>query len=282
MKTIILLALLVPFIAWPCDEGIVQNNLKQVPEYSLLSNGMTEAEFLQTIKKFETFFSPMIDRDHNAELIVYKSWASNTINAYADKKPRKVEVTVFGGLARYKSMTTDSLMLTLCHEIGHHFGGYPKKMTNKWSSAEGQADYYSTAKCLRRIWEKEDNVAIMLKANVPAVVKNECAQTYKTENEQAMCARMSLAGKAMAELFQYLDNDSLEPKFETPDWEVATAMQYMHPFAQCRLDTYFQGSLCSVSEAQEFDDGDETAGACHVKLGFSRGLRPACWFKTRR
>lgn len=282
MKKLILLTLLVPFIAWPCDDGIVQHNFKEVPEHSILSNGMTEADFLGTIKKFENYFAPLIERDHRSELIVYKSWSSNTINAYADKKPRRVEITVFGGLARYKSMTNDSLMLTLCHELGHHFGGYPKKSGNKWSSAEGQADYYSTAKCLRRVWEADDNIAIMSKVEVPALVKNECELTYKSEGERALCARMSLAGKGMALLFQYLESDSIEPKFETPEREMARAMNYMHPFAQCRLDTYFQGAVCSVPESIEFENDDETTGACHGKLGFTRGLRPGCWFFTRR
>lgn len=281
MKKILFTLLAFPLISFSCDEGIVRNNTKQISENSILSNGMTQEEFKKTIAHFENYFAPIIERDYRSELVVYHSWTSNTINAYADKKTRKYEITVFGGLARYKSMTADSLTLTLCHEIGHFFGGYPKKSTNVWSSAEGQADYYSTAKCLRRIWATDNNIEIMSRINVPELVKLECAQSYSHLNEQALCQRTSLAGKAMAELFQFLENDYREPQFETPDQEISRAMQYMHPFAQCRLDTYFQGSICPVQESIEFDDKEELTGSCHQKLGDTRGLRPACWFYTR-
>ena len=55
----------------------------------------------------------------------------------------------------------------------------------------------------------------------------------------------------------------------------------MHPYAQCRLDTYFNGALCTVSEIIDFDDDEETTGACHKKNGDDRGLRPQCWFYTK-
>jgi hypothetical protein len=283
MKWILPVLFLFSFAAFPCDGGMnFKNKAKAfIPVSSPLANDMTEQEFRGLIKNFENFFSPIIERDYNSELIVFASWGSNTVNAYAEKAPKKTMITIYGGLARHKAITADGFTAVLCHELGHHFGGYPKKSTNRWSSAEGQADYYATMKCLRRLWLSADNASALRDKQVPEIVKKECAQTYAKEKEQLLCQRMSLAGRSVALMIQDLDHDSIEPKFETPETNVVRAMNYMHPFAQCRLDTYFQGAICPVPESQEFHDDEETEGACHPKRGDNRGNRPRCWFLPR-
>jgi hypothetical protein len=89
---------------------------------------------------------------------------------------------------------------------------------------------------------------------------------------------MGLAGRSVSLMIQDLDHDSIEPKFETPDTLVVRAMNYSHPYAQCRLDTYFHGAICPVPETIEFSDDDQVQGSCHAKNGDTRGLRPRCWF----
>jgi hypothetical protein len=264
-----------------CDDGFLPHNNFQIPINSILANDMTEEQFKANIKRFEDFFGPQIENELNQELIVFKSWKSNTVNAYAEKAPGKVMITIYGGLARHKAITQDGLTLVLCHELGHHFGGFPKKNTNIWSSAEGQADYYSSMKCLRRIWAKADNATALNSISIPEHVKNECAKTYSKVTDQLLCQRMSMAGRSMSLMIQDLDHDSIEPKFETPDDLQVRSTNIMHPFAQCRLDTIFNGAICPVSETIEFDNDDETSGACHEKLGDSRGTRPRCWFVPR-
>jgi hypothetical protein len=278
MKAFAFFVLFISFSALACDGGMAMKRIVSIPEFSVLANDMTEKEFKDSIKAFEKFFGPAVDNEFNSELIVFGSWASNTVNAYAEKSSNKVMITIYGGLARHKAITNDGFVASLCHELGHHFGGYPKKSTNQWSSAEGQADYYATMKCLRRYWEKEDNELAVSTQVISPALKNECAKTYSDNKSQALCHRLGLAGKSVSLMIQDLDHDSIEPKFETPDPLVVRGMNYLHPFAQCRLDTFFQGAICPVSESVEFDDHDQTAGACHVKLGDSRGLRPKCWF----
>ncbi len=283
MKFVALLLTLLSFNAFPCDGGmnIRQSYKSFIPVNSLLANDFTEQDFKSSIKHFEKFFGPKIEDEHKAELIVYGSWASNTVNAYAERDDKKIMITIYGGLARHKAITKDGFMAVFCHELGHHFGGYPKKSTNRWSSAEGQADYYASMKCLRRLWKDEDNFLALSNVTVPQKVKDECAQTYTSVKEQALCQRMSLAGRSVALMIQDLDHDSIEPKFETPETSVVRSMNYMHPYAQCRLDTYFNGAICPVPEYQEFSDSEETEGSCHPKLGDSRGNRPRCWFFPR-
>lgn len=261
-----------------CDDGFVKNNSLQIHEFSPLAGDMTKEQYKSTLLNFQNFFHPMVEEQYDADLQVIVSWGSNTVNAFAERSDRNWMITIFGGLARHKAITVDGLSLVLCHELGHHLGGHPKKTTNRWSSAEGQADYYSTAKCLRRFWQNENNILVMQNKKVPEIVVQECAITFSSQQDQALCQRMNLAGKSVALMIQDLDQDSIEPKFETPDLEITRTMNYLHPFSQCRLDTYFSGSICPVAQNVEFDDEDERIGSCHPKNGDIRGLRPRCWF----
>lgn len=261
-----------------CDGGMIKFDFQEIPEKSHPANDMTFDEYKKTLQHFEKFFGPSIEELTGAELQVIVSWKSNTINAFAERSGKNWLITVYGGLARHKAITLDGLNLVLCHELGHHDGGYPKKTTNRWSSAEGQADYYSTTKCLRKLWAREDNVSIIKNQFVPPSVVLECSISFSTPEKQALCERISLAGKSVALMFQDLDRDSIEPQFDTPDDLITRRMVYIHPFAQCRLDTYFNGSVCPVSELINFDDENEKIGACHPLTGHSKGNRPLCWF----
>lgn len=283
MKFITFFTLFLSLNSWACDGGLATSKNKiNIPVGSPLAGDMTEQQYKSILTHFQNFFLPMIDRDHNAELIVISSWASNAVNAFADQRPGKMIIQVYGGLARHRRITQDGLTGVLCHELGHHLGGYPKKTGNRWSSAEGQADYYTTMKCLRRIWERTNNLAVTAHLLIPLTLRSECARTYATAEGRALCHRMGMAGHSVSLMLQELDQDSIEPKFETPDRQVVTAINYLHPYSQCRLDTFFQGAVCPVSQSVEFNNDDESQGACHSRNGDIRGLRPACWFVTRR
>ena len=52
-----------------------------------------------------------------------------------------------------------------------------------------------------------------------------------------------------------------------------------HPGTQCRLDTYFQGALCSLSEENDVDQEDPRIGNCNRVDGDQLGARPFCWYK---
>ena len=47
---------------------------------------------------------------------------------------------------------------------------------------------------------------------------------------------------------------------------------------QCRLDTYFQGSLCDKDVNDEVDNSD-AEGVCTLAQGYTFGTRPLCWYK---
>ena len=80
------------------------------------------------------------------------------MNAFAKQGASTWEVHMYGGLARHQAVTADGFALVVCHELGHHLGGAPQKVDwfgrLRWASNEGQADYWGTAKCFRKLLEE--------------------------------------------------------------------------------------------------------------------------------
>ena len=172
---------------------------------------------------------------------------------------------MFGGLARHQEITPDGFALVVCHELGHHIGGAPKKASwySTWASNEGQSDYFATLKCLRKTFRNDDNATIISKMTIPAAVKTTCEAQFTNVEDQAICQRGAMAGMSTARLFQALRNQTTAPDFTTPDTAVATRTDDAHPATQCRLDTYYAGAICSQIDSDDVDQSDETSGVCY-------------------
>ena len=63
-------------------------------------------------------------------LKIEKKWSSATVTAgtYRDIRNKQWIINLYGGLARHPLITEDAYALVICHEIGHHIGGAPKKI----------------------------------------------------------------------------------------------------------------------------------------------------------
>ena len=266
--------------------GFVPANKMNIPVgFKGLNGGLTQVQFNNAIDKVVGVYSPIVS-NLGARLVVDRKWTNGEVNAYAERSPdqRTWGVSMFGGLARHPSITEDAMSLVVCHEIGHHIGGAPKKKisVNKWSSAEGQADYFANLKCLRKVFLNDNNVAITATLGAPANLVATCKALYKNDVEDtALCVRMSMAGKSVAGLFADLAR-SPEARFETADRTVVASVFEAHPKAQCRLDTFFQAALCDVNMNEDVSQTDEVKGTCHSSLGQRYGVRPLCWFKPSR
>ena len=254
-------------------------------------NGINEAEFFKAVEEAKEIYTPLFKDDYDATLEISAKWEDGTVNAYAQQTGKIWKVSMFGGLARHQETTLDGFKAVLCHEIGHHIAGAPKKASTfggglTWASNEGQSDYYATTKCLRKMFSKEDTIEETLKVyrsnNIneeDQFAKTKCGEVYESDEERAVCFRASLAGKSLARLLGSLAGNA-EVSFSKPDPSVATRTNHNHPKAQCRMDTYFQGSLC-INDMDELADAkDVRKGYCTSIEGFEIGLRPACWYKN--
>lgn len=274
-------------------DGILPENNLNIPVGKSFG-GITEAQFNSSIDRVVAIYEPII-AGMGAKLSVEKRWTDGTVNAYAQQSGKTYKVSMFGGLARHETITEDGMSLVVCHEIGHHIGGAPKKGGSttggwwgggagaaSWASNEGQADYFATLKCLRKTFLNDDNATIVRSLGAPETLTKACAKANKNDREDsALCIRMGMAGKSVANLFSVLGKLP-DTKFETPDTKVTTATDDNHPKAQCRLDTYFQGSLCEINFNEDVSQTDEVQGTCHPSLGHKTGTRPLCWFKPKQ
>jgi hypothetical protein len=260
------------------QDGFLPKNHLRIPTSAKREGGITEQQFNHVIDVVSGVYAPIISQ-HGGNLEVERNWTDPTVNAYAEQEGSKWSVSMFGGLARHKTITEDGFYLVICHEIGHHLGGVPLySYKSSWASTEGQADYFSTTKCLRRVWLNEDNKTITSKMDIPNVLKKNCSNGRRTSaDDYYLCLRGAMAGLSVSNLFQALGGGKA-PKFDTPDPSKVSQTNENHPAAQCRLDTYYQGALCDVSYNEDFSRDSEVTGACHSANGHTVGTRPLCWF----
>jgi len=283
---ILLVLLLSLSQAFACSEdgssGFAPHDGEPVPVGAKNANIATEDDFNRIISSVTDIYAPIMSA-MGGELIVNRKWTDNTANANATRSGSKWTINMYGGLARHAAITPDGFALVVCHELGHHIGGAPKMggllgWLNRWASNEGQADYFSTLKCLRRVWMSEDNAAAMREVDVPEVLRNSCDASYRDVGDRALCTRIGMAGLSTA---TFLAGSAPAPRFEAPNATVVRSTNDRHPEAQCRLDTYLQGVMCDKAFSEDVSQSDEVQGTCHPSLGSTVGNRPLCWFKPR-
>ncbi|MEQ1731560.1 MAG: hypothetical protein ABL982_24580 [Vicinamibacterales bacterium] len=254
------------------------NNLK-IPIGSLEDKGITQAQFNAVMDQAEALYKPVIAA-RGARLVLKRLWDNNTVNASAQQQGKDWILNMYGGLARHATITQDGMALVVCHELGHHIGGAPKYDGNDWASNEGESDYFANLKCLRRMFASPAGQSFTRpKGGDEATARAGCEAAWKGESDRALCTRAAMAGMSVTSLFRVLRGQTVLPKFDTPDATVVTETQDGHPDTQCRLDTYYAGSLCTRAVGDALSETDPNAGTCSAASGHSLGLRPLCWYK---
>lgn len=277
----ILLAVSFIFQSHACDmhglSGFMPENDMSVPVDAKIRNDMTEQRFNQIIDKVEAHYRPIIKKKW-AVLKINRLWKNDTVNASAQQFLRLWVVNMYGGLARHPAVTDDAFALVICHELGHHLGGAPRNsIPMSWASNEGQADYFGNLKCFRRVFREEDNMDVIAGMNVDEEVRLRCEAQWANAEDAALCMRAAMAGKSLADLL----GGGRSISFKTPDTSVVDRTNNRHPAAQCRLDTYFQATLCDKRVEDRVDRRNPDKGVCSRSAGYEEGIRPLCWFKPK-
>ena len=135
--------------------GFAPENTLKIEVGDKASNNMTKEMFLDkkgNVIKGKSTETPII-AEMGAKLVMNNNWKSSTVNASAQQSGSNWQVNMYGGLARHPLVTVDGFMMVVCHELGHHIGGAPRKggWGSVWASNEGQADYFAGLKCMRRV-----------------------------------------------------------------------------------------------------------------------------------
>lgn len=246
---------------------------------SMALASMSEAQFNSVLSKLRSYYAPIISK-FGATLKIIGKWNDSTVNAYAYQRGGTWYVEIFGGLARRPELSVDGLALVVCHELGHHLGGFPG-YTGGWASSEGQSDYYATQACAKKIWGGEDyeNQEAYEVASYDAI--EYCERSSLPDYKVPLCVRTVDASIGLATLLG--NGASVSPL--TPDSRVVSRTQTSHPQGQCRLDTYARGAICKagwydrVIPKSEYESSKYT---CTRDNGLYEGARPLCWFKPSR
>lgn len=257
----------------PTFPGVMQAN------FSSAEGGVNETQFNEVIDHFLEVYRPESERS-GLSLAVQRRWESEVVNATARLDGKKILITVYGGLARAPELTVDGLALVLCHEAGHFLGGAPKvdPQASAGSSFYGQAEYYTTLKCLRRVFAGDDNEEVVGKLTVEPVVARRCARQFSRRADELICVRSSVAALSTAHAISLIAKTETRPSLLTPDRSEVEKTIRTAPGLQCRLDTWFAGALCAVDVNVSVSDQDESKGTCN-EVDDLFGARPRCWYK---
>lgn len=244
----------------------------------------TKKEFLKIIDSVKRTYTPIFKKQR-MNFKIEHIWEDKQVNAFAGVRGPDRYILLYGGYARHKFMTKDAYLSVICHEIGHHLGGFPKKSSNSWSSSEGQADYFSTLKCMKEILRRDSENLSMgrkLEKVLPEDVQKQCQFQFPNLNDYYICLRSSKAAEEHGIVIAEMKGETAAVSLMTPSSEAHSVTNLKYPSSQCRVDTKYQGALCNVQTSSPLDNADEMKGACHFNSFHIIGNRPACWFVHKK
>lgn len=268
------------------SEGIFPKNKMRIPVGASMALGTTQEEFNAVISLVEKTYLPEYTR-RGWKLVINRRWTDPTVNANASLDGNVATINMYGGLARHPEMTMDAFAMVVCHEMGHHLAGSPLygegAGSPDWAATEGQSDYFATLKCARFVWATDSTPP---EVAVDPAAKEGCSKSWSKTQDRLICERSSMAGKALAETLRSLNNEDTvtypnPTRFDTPDSKVVKKTYEGHPAPQCRLDTYFEGAVCTASKNDPVSSTDATIGTCSSEKGMKVGNRPLCWYKPK-
>lgn len=219
------------------------------------TSSVTEESFQQHF--FDVFFQNYQDMQNKLIMPVVPDadWVKPYFTAYTAEIDGFVKMGFWGGMARIPGMNSDAVALITCHEVGHVLGGKPyfKNPNFQKFSSEGQADYYSTAVCLKKYFTSIDSTMDELNITQPASAIKHC-QKLQSKKEQAICYRSIRAINGFIAVLGHLKKNNGNASLEGKDTSVASETYVDdYPGNQCRVDTLLAG-LFNLP-------------------------RPSCWFK---
>lgn len=278
---------------WISDQDVRPDYKGSNPETANIS----EEQFKDILQYIQEVYTPIVAR-LGGKLNIVGDWKNEKPNAWARQMMGKWEVTATGGLARHADLSADGFALIICHELGHHLGGFAfgsqTPIGGAGLSNEGQADYFATHACAKQIWAQQNEINAEFRKTASTTVKEKCANAWTEQSDQDLCYRVLTGIESVIKTMTSLSNKPMAD-FNTPDPNVVRTTFHKHPAPQCRMDTSLQGALCqaffdstvipgklapggSSSLAAEKESASFT---CMQYSGYSQGLRPACWFKAK-
>jgi hypothetical protein len=273
--------------------------------------GISKEDFDTVLDAIQMVYGPEVKAE-GGTLKILRNWTDGEVNAGASRSPfgNTYILHMFGGMARHPQMTKEGFLLVACHEMGHHLGKSPTYPGTPMAS-EGQADYFATLKCMRKVLAVFNTAreASKLSRIAGRLASNACKRFERLSLDgapdgAAVCLRSHIAAETLATILGGLTNDKRKskglpplppPSLQTPDESaVRNTIVDAYPGVQCRLDTYSSGALCPVSVETKLDANSPNSGVCLMpsrgaslaeanvdSIEDQLGARPPCWYNQK-
>ena len=194
-----------------------------------------------------------IEKKSDASFLIYstKNTQKKNLIVYSDSNFERLQFTEL------------EKVLLFCHEIGHFRGGAPFKNRGRsqklsWSSAEGQADYYSTAICLKDFAVKELSFKEVDNSEISSQIYKLCPDFE--------CIKVMNSIYNIIKAYQSFTNSRDLLVFENSEHSTPMSTILEYPSNQCRLNTLKNGYFCEKLDVE--------TNNC-INYEFSK---PSCWF----
>ncbi len=243
--TISMLLLMAPLkSSYSCFEKIDNKSIDQRNDSSKISH----REFNEIVDAARIMFVEKAASE-NISLNLTGYWDSPVINAYTLVIGNSASISIYGGIAKATSLTSEGLALALCHELGHVLGGEPY-FGDFNNSVEGGADYYSTRHCLKEF---------LTVLNLPPSdnLTPDISKICSFDKDELLCQQVLVGGlSVMTELSKMSPNGNTELSYYTPDSTISPTTLKSYPSFQCRLDTILRGYLNLSRPSCWFNEND--------------------------
>ena len=238
-------------------------------------------------KTFEPFTQNAATNGAKITYEVY--WNSSSAGAFTLRKDqgKTWHILIYDGMLRLPYATEDMISSVLCHELGHHLGGYPFK-ENTWSASEGQADFFSFHACLPKLFAKDLEKNKGFREKAPLSLRKECDLAYGEQARRDICYRSAVAAETLLKYEGQGGKSNLSLVSKDP--AIVKETIFTHPAPQCRIDTVVAGLLCQKDFKLGYIPGhfgkglntleaekDSSQYVCQNNL---IGSRPHCWFRS--
>ena len=249
----------------------------------LSTTALADAWKKQIIEDAKVIYTPVSIATFNKPLY-FRTSESPTVGGSAHHEREHLAIVLDKGLLETPRLTPDGLRMVICHELGHLFGGAPRRnVPPEWDgltahdglsmmTSEGQADYYASLVCFRKLLELEasDSPHPDL-TRVGPRLKYKCETEAKLKGDELQnCLRAGLAGEDFLKLV--FDFPISCEKFD--DSVAPELVRDFYPGRQCRLDTIVSGALCSENQPLVLDFNLMNMNSCAQEYA----TRPSCWF----
>lgn len=197
--------------------------------------------------------------DKLSKNFIVKIVEENRINAYATLNEDDIPVvSITSKMLHHEFMNKNVLKLLICHELGHAYGGFPKQFRGRselksWSTAEGQADYYSALVCARKLKFEQTK------------------KFYSICKDDQKCQSMVDAAVNLSKIYAEIKFWPYELSVSDPDRNIVHTTELTHPNPQCRLDTFINAIRCLKSTKASIE------GKPFYTCTQSEARQPSCW-----